>query len=167
MTREEHAACRAGEEALDAWRTASREKVTPACWEWPVSQYVRYRVARAEAAGDETARINSLGHVLAWWQAGRCAVCGCEPGWLVHDHDHDTGLLRGLLCGGCNRAEGEGLEAAPVFRRYRELPPAVMLGFEWFYAYPDSHEFLVFASGEDPVEVLARFQRETDRTRRG
>lgn len=42
-------------------------------------------------------------------QQGRCAVCGCEPGdgkRLHVDHDHESGVIRDLLCGPCNHALG-------------------------------------------------------------
>ena len=39
-------------------------------------------------------------------QNGVCAVCGQEPDKLHIDHNHDTGKVRGLLCGNCNRALG-------------------------------------------------------------
>lgn len=38
-------------------------------------------------------------------QAGRCAVCQ-RPTFLVVDHDHEDGHVRGLLCRGCNVAIG-------------------------------------------------------------
>jgi hypothetical protein len=44
-------------------------------------------------------------------QGGRCAICGtAEPGGRYKvfnvDHNHDTGDVRGLLCGQCNTALG-------------------------------------------------------------
>jgi hypothetical protein len=51
-------------------------------------------------------------------QEGKCALCGVDgkkgwirkgerrKGWLVVDHCHDTGRVRGLLCGDCNTALG-------------------------------------------------------------
>jgi hypothetical protein len=69
---------------------------------------------------------------LAFWQDGRCAICGERPKpdqWgqtLVEDHDHDTGLTRGYLCRSCNSAEGScGRE---VFRAYRWRNPAGIIG---------------------------------------
>jgi len=43
-------------------------------------------------------------------QEGTCAMCGGteeEVGPLELDHDHETGLPRGMLCGPCNRALGK------------------------------------------------------------
>jgi hypothetical protein len=40
-------------------------------------------------------------------QQGVCWICGKESTKLLHvDHDHDTGEIRGLLCGNCNKAIG-------------------------------------------------------------
>lgn len=41
-------------------------------------------------------------------QQGCCAVCKSPPGKkaLAVDHCHDTGIIRGILCHGCNTALG-------------------------------------------------------------
>lgn len=67
-------------------------------------------------------------------QDGRCAICGTgEPGGTrLHgnrfalDHDHDTGLVRGLLCHRCNVGLGylntpELLAAAAEYLRFPPL----------------------------------------------
>ena len=38
-------------------------------------------------------------------QGGRCVLCGATEK-LVLDHNHETGKLRGLLCGHCNSMIG-------------------------------------------------------------
>lgn len=59
-------------------------------------------------------------------QQGRCAICRTDQMDRAHvDHDHDTGKVRGLLCGPCNqgiglfRDEPERLEAAATYLRDR------------------------------------------------
>lgn len=51
-------------------------------------------------------------------QEGKCAICGEEMKRLSIDHDHTTGVIRGLLCRPCNLGLGmlkdsiEGVRAA-------------------------------------------------------
>ena len=54
---------------------------------------------------------------------GACPVCGRE-GRLDMDHDHATGLVRGWLCGNCNRGLGligDTREAAQRLVAYFDL----------------------------------------------
>lgn len=39
-------------------------------------------------------------------QNGVCAICGIKREKLCIDHDHSTGIIRGLLCNKCNFALG-------------------------------------------------------------
>jgi hypothetical protein len=118
----------------------------PVCWYWPVQLPSRsaaqerfearmklngctredVRILWAlECAAD--ARVSSGAGTLAAWQDGRCAICG-KVRDLVCDHDHLTGLVRGWLCQSCNAAEGTHHGADTIFERYRQRPPAAILG---------------------------------------
>lgn len=68
-------------------------------------------------------------------QGGRCAICGAA-GPSHADHDHATGLLRGMLCPGCNWREGRHASALfavddPAVAVYLATPPAAGLGWMW------------------------------------
>jgi hypothetical protein len=66
-------------------------------------------------------------------QGGRCAICRCTPQTrrLATDHDHETGLVRGLLCSVCNHdllgAAHDRLDILRNAVRYLELTPAERL----------------------------------------
>lgn len=62
-------------------------------------------------------------------QGGRCALCE-KPFFQISgtpcvDHDHTTGLIRGVLCKNCNGMEGKILNRAN--RASRSQPPEVWL----------------------------------------
>lgn len=53
-------------------------------------------------------------------QRGRCGICGneAEDGrYFSVDHDHDTGQIRGLLCGNCNRAIGQLQDSPEILKK--------------------------------------------------
>lgn len=58
-------------------------------------------------------------HRLYAKQDGRCAICKHPEGEkrLHVDHDHDTGLVRGLLCGNCNALLGHARDSTEILRR--------------------------------------------------
>jgi hypothetical protein len=64
-------------------------------------------------------------------QGGVCAIC-CRPPQKIRlhiDHNHKTGVIRGLLCSWCNHRLLTGArDSVEVLRsavRYLEAPPAV------------------------------------------
>jgi hypothetical protein len=102
----------------------------PACWAWDKACWICLDVPQP------------CDHHLPLWRlwifhAGSCGICGLETeaGGLYHDHDHRTGLLRGLLCRSCNTIEGQaGGWLLPRFIAWRELPSAALLDIEIYYA---------------------------------
>jgi Recombination endonuclease VII len=51
-------------------------------------------------------------------QGGSCAVCGRQQRRHLHvDHDHATGVVRGLLCNDCNAALGHLRDSPGTIRR--------------------------------------------------
>lgn len=104
------------------------DEMAPACWGWTVPDSATLTDCDLDGAG--LAAIEE-------WQAGRCAICSSKAR-LVTDHDHSTGLVRGLLCHRCNTAEA--FRTAGLYRRYRERPPAVILGVQARYWDPLTQE---------------------------
>ena len=69
------------------------------------------------------------------FQDGRCAMCGMGRTNLVEDHDHTTGLVRGLLCRSCNASEPHNEHEA--WRLWRAgVTPMNKLGLEAEYFSP-------------------------------
>jgi len=67
---------------------------------------------------------------LAAFQQHKCAICNQRTSEDLHvDHDHHTGVVRGLLCGSCNR--GLGLLEDDIYRlvnakEYLMTPPMLV-----------------------------------------
>ncbi|MEV7121236.1 endonuclease domain-containing protein [Kitasatospora griseola] len=77
-----------------------------------------------------------------WWrlfelQGSRCACCLASP--TAIDHDHRTGLVRGLLCTSCNSLEAAYFRRDRMcvhppphcFNAYWRNPPALLFGWLW------------------------------------
>jgi hypothetical protein len=92
-----------------------------------------------------TARTPSWENLIAalWWeQKSLCGICGeMTPGPdMVVDHDHVTGLVRGLLCRSCNTREGSHADCADwrscEVCLWRRQPAVTWVGWTLAYAPP-------------------------------
>lgn len=146
----------------DAALTASLDS-DPACWSWPIPTGPPPLAdcdQRLIAVGLITTEQATAGWLEDGFHAGRCALCGNGHGTVL-DYCHRTGLVRGYLCLGCNVREGVNQVAGTVFGKYRERPPAVILGrSERYYGrgYPhgaDPMPWVVEALGPQPSEPAA------------
>lgn len=101
----------------------------PAYLSWVVTEQHRTQAAALNEHDFPEAR-----ELLLSWQDGRCALCG-RPDRLVVDHDHQTALVRSLLCQRCNGVEGRASRWSPPawIARYRSHPPAALLGLHVVY----------------------------------
>jgi Recombination endonuclease VII len=103
------------------WYRANREHAIAGVKQWQeenkehLNAYRReYRKRRKDEDRDAHLR-RTFGFSTAEYedllarQGGGCAICGRRPtkAALHVDHDHETGVIRGLLCVGCNNALGQ------------------------------------------------------------
>ncbi len=88
----------------------------------PTKEHNRYLLYQYGITSDDYSR-------LLEQQNGKCAICDSQKSisgrfkFFCVDHDHDTGKIRGLLCGKCNAGIGllgddpDRLEAATAYLR--------------------------------------------------
>jgi hypothetical protein len=93
-------------------------------------------------------------------QRDHCAICGDRPAKHI-DHDHATGAVRGVLCGGCNTGMGQLGDDPVALRRaadyvqrklIRQVPledGGVRLSFTW----PDVDPASVPLDGWEPYRA--------------
>ncbi|MGV9532129.1 endonuclease domain-containing protein [Streptosporangium sandarakinum] len=91
--------------------------------------YVRWRATLPDLSGlpeEQAWRAFAKAH------HNRCALCRVPDNERVvdHDHDHTTGLVRGLLCRSCNRKALPGIPHMAL-SRYTDISPALALYCQW------------------------------------
>lgn len=106
-----------------AWYERNRDYAISRAQRWRDANPDRYEESRRrnrEENRDHLRKINRSGHLrrkygltpadyefLRITQGDLCAICGEREETGLHiDHHHETGLIRGLLCGKCNKAIG-------------------------------------------------------------
>src|ERR1700691_1534818 len=126
------------------YRRAVKAMKFPACARWPITDEHQAVMNMVESSAD-------LITALAFWQSLICAVCGRRVSECL-DHNHDNGLIRGLLCQSCHAREGRSKD--PAFVYYRNNNPASIFGlkFPWaiYFKVPEAK-----AVGEAVVKMLA------------
>lgn len=116
----------------------SATMLQPACWAWRADSAALDRL-RVAATQSPNADVNILPEqrvaftMLERWHGERCAVCGdlTSRGDLFRDHDHESGMIRGLLCHSCNTVEGRSTSL--LFANYRQRSPAIILAVDVLY----------------------------------
>jgi hypothetical protein len=109
----------------------------------------------------------TISHSLLLWQRGRCAICSTglpvtsRPRSVHVDHDHGTGLIRGLLCHRCNVALEKTMPSGwwahnTAFKRlYLANPPAKSLAATRGRTYSERHRPAQIALSQDGTEILS------------
>jgi hypothetical protein len=115
---------------VDAWRVRTKHGSKGGRQAAARGDWLRNMAPTAKARYIRDANLRALYGIslphyegLLHAQEGRCAICGRPPRGkrpLNVDHDHDSGRVRGLLCGNCNRAIGLLDENPELFDRAKE-----------------------------------------------
>lgn len=90
-------------EANDTWRQKNPEQWKTTAKAWEEANKDRRRKQHLKRQYGVT--LETYEDLLDQ-QEGLCAICGHESAKLDLDHDHKTGIIRGLLCNPCNQGLG-------------------------------------------------------------
>ena len=99
-----------------AWREANPDRKAATNAEWYRSNKDRYRAIDLKRNYGVTVEQYDAMHTA---QSGRCAICGgvnANGKRLAVDHDHETGLIRELLCLSCNLVIGHARDNPETLR---------------------------------------------------
>ena len=93
---------------VQEWRKANPERYLEKNRAYKIKNRERLRTSERERHLRKTYGLTpEQYHAMNAAQSGLCAICRLpEAGGLHIDHDHNSGSVRGLLCGRCNKAIG-------------------------------------------------------------
>ena len=108
------------------WREANRAKLKSRYDKYNAAYRVRPDVKQKARSAMllRTKRVSLATYdAMLEAQGGVCAICGDGPPWtgthkntLAIDHDHATGVVRGLLCACCNLMIGNARDTTAILR---------------------------------------------------
>ncbi len=104
------------------------------CWpDWRQEQEAK-RLSRKSGVRRDVAELRTQ-------QEGRCKICrtpeSAAPGRRLHlDHDHATGVIRGLLCGNCNVGLGQ----------FKDSPKLLAAAIRYLQATQPTGQLALFAA---------------------
>ncbi len=90
-----------------AYSRANPEKNRARAAAWKAKNPERHRIWARKRQG----MINPTGEM----RQGACEACQCQSK-LELDHDHSNGMVRGWLCGPCNRALGQAKDSIAILQ---------------------------------------------------
>lgn len=113
--------------------------------------------------------IPSLREKIIAEQEGKCCLCFIDLKTVVPclDHDHETGFIRGVLCGNCNGIEGKIHNL--VRRAKREHTKMFFIGrvIEYWCKHFQSHRSEIHPTHKTPDEKrLRRNKKARDRRKK-
>jgi hypothetical protein len=99
-----------------SYRETNREKIKKYNDQWKMENWEKYNNCKNECIWKRHG-IHGLPPDIHARRNGTCDVCGASRGKraLCVDHDHATGLFRGVLCYECNSMMGKSDEMVPIF----------------------------------------------------
>lgn len=102
---------------VNAWHRANRPRVLENVKAWKSNNRDKTREQHLKRKYGITEVIYQT---ILSGQGGVCAICGAgetdSHGKLHVDHDHSTGVVRGILCGKCNKGLGLFNDSAALFK---------------------------------------------------
>lgn len=96
-------------------------------------------------------------------QGNRCALCEANfshvGGSPCLDHDHDTGLVRGVLCSNCNGIEGKIRNLANRAKRFnsiQEWVQSLMDYWKYHKANPSKHVYHLHKTKAEKADLVKK-----------